>query len=213
VEEFGSGGSCGIHSWVEDASGERRRVSWFAPQNQAGERRLKTPSCGGTGIGLGTDGGDGRRRRLGPRCGRGGDGRRAASRAVRRPRQERRLGSRRGGRNLPARAVLAVFSKPATYPGFADPPKPWTGSSSTWRHRREDFGSKKETPPSIEDMYRAAADPTGLTGLAAAAGYLSPPHLFVGVESLESFSVYSLLLPRALGQGQGLQRKGGLDYS
>ena len=46
-------------------------------------------------------------------------------------------------------------------------------------------------PPLIEDMYRAAADPTGLTGLAAAARYLSPPHLFVGVESLESFSVYS----------------------
>ena len=43
-------------------------------------------------------------------------------------------------------------------------------------------------PPLIEDMYRAVADPTGL---AAAAGYLSPPHLFVGVESLESFSVYS----------------------
>ena len=31
--------------------------------------RLKTPSRGGTGVGLGTDGGDGRRRRLGPRCG------------------------------------------------------------------------------------------------------------------------------------------------
>ena len=86
---------------------------------------------------------------------------------------------------------MTVFSKPATYPGFADPPKPRPESSSTWRHRREDFGSKKETPPLIEDMYRAAADPTGLTGLAAAAGYLSPPHLFVGVESLESFSVYS----------------------
>ena len=52
-----------------------------------------------------------------PRYGRGGDGRRAASRAVRRPRRERRLGPRRGGGNLPAREVLAVFSKPATYPG------------------------------------------------------------------------------------------------
>ena len=66
---------------------------------------------------------NGRRRRLGPRCGRRGDGRRAASRAVRRPRRERRLGPRRGGGNLPACEVLAVFSKPATYPGFADPPK------------------------------------------------------------------------------------------
>jgi len=74
-----------------------------------------------TGVGLGTDGGDGRRRRLGPCCGRGGDGRRAASRAVRRPRRERRLGPRRGGGNLPARGVLAVFLKSATYPGFADP--------------------------------------------------------------------------------------------
>ena len=61
--------------------------------------------------------------RLGPRCGRGGDGRRAASRAVTRPRRERRLGPRRGGGNLPARGVLAVFSKSATYPGFADPSK------------------------------------------------------------------------------------------
>ena len=62
---------------------------------------------------------NGRRQRLGPRCGRG-DGRWAASRAVRRPRRERRLGPWRGGGNLPARGVLAVFSKPTTYPGFAD---------------------------------------------------------------------------------------------
>ena len=103
-----SGGSCGVHSWIEGTSGDEWRVSWFAPQNQGGGRRLKTPSRGGTGIGLGTDGGDGRRRRLGSRCGRGGDGRRAASRAVRRPRRERRLGPRRGGGNLPAREVLAV---------------------------------------------------------------------------------------------------------
>src|SRR6185437_10106088 len=122
--ELGPGGSCGVHSWIEDASDDRRRVSWFAPQNQGGRRRLKTPSRGGTGVGLGTDGGDERRRHLGPRCGRGGDGRRAASRAVRRPRWERRLGPRRGDGNLPAREVLAVFSKPATYPGFADPSKP-----------------------------------------------------------------------------------------
>src|SRR6185437_15231608 len=65
----------------------------------------------------------GRRRCLGPRCGQGGDGRRAASRAVRRQRRERHLGPRRGGGNLLARGVLAVFSKPATYPGFADPSK------------------------------------------------------------------------------------------
>ncbi|PUZ56016.1 hypothetical protein GQ55_5G260900 [Panicum hallii var. hallii] len=108
------------------------------------------PSRGGTGVGLGTDGGDGRRRRLGPHCGRGGDGHRAASRVVRRPRRERRLGPRRGGGNLPARGVLAVFSKPATYPGFADPPKPRNGSSSTWRHRGEGFESKKEPQPSDE---------------------------------------------------------------
>jgi hypothetical protein len=111
---------------------------------------LKTPSRGGTGVGLGTDGGDGRRWRLGPRCGRGGDGRRAASRAVRRLRREWRLGPWRGGGNLPARGVLAVFSKSATYPGFADPPKPRTGSSSTRRHRGEDFDSKKEPQPSDE---------------------------------------------------------------
>ena len=152
VEELRPGGRCGVHSWIEGASGDGRRVSWFAPQNQRGGRRLKTPSRGGTGVGLGTDGGDGRRRRLGPRCGRGGDGRRAASRAVRRPRRERRLGPRRGGGNLPAREVLAVFSKPATYPGFADPPKPRTGSSSRRRHRGEDFVSKKEPRPSDEIM-------------------------------------------------------------
>ena len=101
MEELRSGSSWGVHSWVEDASGEGRRVSWFVPQNQGGGRRLKTPSRGGTGVSLGTSGGDGRRRRLGPRCGRGGDGRRAASRAIRRPRRERRLGPRRGGGNLP----------------------------------------------------------------------------------------------------------------
>jgi len=145
--ELGPGGSCSFHSWIEGASGDGRRVSWFAPQNQTGGRRLKTPSRGGTGVGLGTDGGDGRRRRPGPHCGRGGDGRRAASRAVRRLRRERRLEPRRGGGNLPAREVLAVFSKPATYSGFADPPKPRTGSSSTWRHRSKDFESNKETPP------------------------------------------------------------------
>jgi hypothetical protein len=121
--ELVPGGSCGIHSWIEGASGDRRGVSWFAPQNQGGGRRLKMPNRGGTGIGLGTDGGDGHRRCLRPRCGRGGDGRRAASRAVRRLRQERRLGPRRGGVNLPPHEVLAVFSKPATYSGFTDPPK------------------------------------------------------------------------------------------
>ena len=137
---------------------------WFAPQNQGGGRRLKTPSRGGTGVGLGTGEGDGRRRCLGPRCGRGGEWRRAASRAVKKPRRERRLGSRRGGGNLPAREVLTVFSKPATYPGFADPPKPQTGSSSTWRHRGEDFDSKKEPWPSDEIVYRGCCRPTCLTG-------------------------------------------------
>jgi len=159
VEELRPGGSCGVHSWIEGASGDGRRVSWFAPQNQGGRRRLKTPSRGGTGVGLGTD---------------GGDGRRAASRAIRRPRRERRLGPRRGGGNLPARGVLAVLSKPVTYPGFADPPKPRIGSSSTWRHHGEGFESKKETPPSIESVQRAAADPTGLTGPMDRSGRGSP---------------------------------------
>ena len=111
-----------------DRGRKRRRKAGFLvcatkPRRRTavgGGQRLKTPSRGGTGVGLGTDGGDGRRRRLGPRCGRRGDGRRAASRAVRRPRRERCLGPRRGGGNLPAREVSAVFSKPATYPGFAD---------------------------------------------------------------------------------------------
>ena len=160
--ELVPGGSCGVHSWIEGASGDGRRVSWFAPQNQGGRRRLKTPSRGGTGVGIGTDGGDGRRRRLGPRCGRGGDGRRTASRAVRRPRRERRLGPRRGGRNLPARGVLADFSKPATSPGFADPSKRWIRSASTWRHRGEDFESKKETPSSDEILYPFRFAPTGI---------------------------------------------------
>ena len=125
---------------------------------------MKTPSRGGTGVGLGTDGGDGHRWRLRPRCGRGRDGRRTASRAVRRPRRERRPGPRRGGGNFPAREVLAVFSKPATYPGFADPPKPRTGSSSRRRYRGEDFVSKKEPRPSDEIVYRGCCRPTGLTG-------------------------------------------------
>ena len=147
MEELGPGGGCGIHSWIEGASTGGWWVSWFAPQNQDGGRRLKTPSRGGT------DGGDGRRRRLGPRCGRGGDGRRAASSAVRRTRREWRPGPRRGGWNLPARGVLAVFTKPATSPGFADPSKPRIRSASTWRHRGEGFESKKETPPSDEILY------------------------------------------------------------
>ena len=57
--ELGPGGSCGVHSWIEGASTDGRWVSWFAPQNQAGGRRLKTPSRGGTGVGLGTGGGTG----------------------------------------------------------------------------------------------------------------------------------------------------------
>ena len=32
--ELGASGSCGVHSWIEGASGEGRPVSWFAPQNQ-----------------------------------------------------------------------------------------------------------------------------------------------------------------------------------
>ena len=160
--ELGPGGSCGVHSWIEGASGDGRRVSWFAPQNQGGGRRLKTPSRGGTGVGLGTDGGDGRRRRLGPRCGRGGDGRRAASRAVRRPRRERRLGPRRGGGNLPARGVLAVFSKPANYPGFADPSKPRTGSSSTDGIAEKTSTRIKNLGRWMSPLYLSGFAPTGL---------------------------------------------------
>ena len=172
-------------SWIEGASGDGRRVSWFAPQNQGGGRWLKTPGSGGAGVGLGTD---------------GGDGRRAASSAVRRPRRERCLGPRRGGRNLPVREVLAVFSKPATYPGFADPPKPRTGTSSTWRHRSKDFESKKEAPPSIEAIQRAAADPTGLTGPMDRSGrgsrvFKSPLLQVMGFEFLESFLVFPSTSP------------------
>ena len=57
--ELGPGDSCGVHSGIEGASADRRRVSWFAAQNQVGGRRLKTPSRGGTGVGLGTGGGTG----------------------------------------------------------------------------------------------------------------------------------------------------------
>ena len=57
--ELVPGDSCVVHSWIERASGDGGRVSWFAPQNQGGGRRLKTPSRGGTGVGLGTGGGTG----------------------------------------------------------------------------------------------------------------------------------------------------------
>ena len=57
--ELRPGGSCGVHSWIEGASSDGRRVSWFTPQNQAGGRWSKTPSRGGTGVGLGTGGGKG----------------------------------------------------------------------------------------------------------------------------------------------------------
>ena len=69
----------------------------------------------------------------------------------------RRVEPRCGVGNLPARGVLVVFSKPATYPGFADPPKP----------RNRIF------------IDRVAADPIGLTGPLDQSGhsqaYLSPP--------------------------------------
>ena len=57
--ELGPGGSCGVHSWIEGANTGGWRISWFAPQNQVGRRRLKTPSREGTGVGLGTGGGTG----------------------------------------------------------------------------------------------------------------------------------------------------------
>ena len=68
-QELGPGGSCGVHSWIRGASTGGWQVSLFAPQNQGGGRLLKMSSRGGTGVGLGASGGDGRRRRLGPRCG------------------------------------------------------------------------------------------------------------------------------------------------
>ena len=37
--ELVPGGSCDVHSCIEGASGDGRRVSWFAPQNQGGGRR------------------------------------------------------------------------------------------------------------------------------------------------------------------------------
>ena len=110
-QELGLGGSCGVHSWIEDASGDGRRVSCFATQNQTGGRRLKTPRRGGTGVGLGTDGGDGRRWCLGLRCGRGGDGRRAASRATAWRRESSRAWSFGG------------FLKTGHLPGFRGPSK------------------------------------------------------------------------------------------
>ena len=57
--ELEPGGSYSVHSWIKGASTGGWRVSWFAPQNQVGGRRLKTPSRGGTGDGLGTGGGTG----------------------------------------------------------------------------------------------------------------------------------------------------------
>src|SRR6185503_8376040 len=143
-----------MYTGVECRRGAAVEVLW--PMDRAVDGGEGQP-----GPELGTDGGDGRRRRLWPRCGRGGDGRRAASRAVRRPRRERRLRPRRGGGNLPAREVLAIFSKPATYPGFADPPKPRTCISSTWRHRSKDFESKKEPQPSDGIVYMGCCRPTG----------------------------------------------------
>ena len=34
VEELRPGGSYGVHSWIEGASGGGRRVSWFAPKTK-----------------------------------------------------------------------------------------------------------------------------------------------------------------------------------
>ena len=100
---------------------------------------------------------------------------------------------------FPRMEFLAVFSKPTTYPGFADPPKLRTGTSSTWRHRSKDFESNKETSSLIESVQRVAADPTGLTGPMDRSDrsgrgsrvFKSPLLQVVVFESLESFSVYS----------------------
>ena len=75
----------------------------------------------------------------------------------------------------------------------------------------EDFGSKKETPLTIESVQQAAADRTGLTGPMDRSNrsgrgsrvFKSPLLQVVGFESLESFSVfpspspYSKLGPRS----------------
>jgi len=151
--ELGPGGSCGVHSWIEGASADGMvgflvcaiKPSWRTTVEDAKSWRNGRRSRDWRRNGC--------RRHLGPCCGRGGDGRRAASRAVRRPRRERRPEPRRGGWNLSARGVLAVFSKPATYPSFVDPPKPRTGSSSPRRHRGEDFDSKKQPWPLDESLY------------------------------------------------------------
>ena len=57
--ELRPGGSCGVHSWIKGASTDGWRVFWFTPQNQVGGWQSKTPSCGGTSVGLGTEGGMG----------------------------------------------------------------------------------------------------------------------------------------------------------
>ena len=123
MEELRPDGSYGVHSWIEGASGDGRRVSWFAPQKQGGGQRVKTPSRGGTSVGLGTDGGDGRRRRLGPRCGRGGDGRRAASRAVRRPRVGTAYKATAWRRESSHARCFGGFLKTGHLPGFHGPSK------------------------------------------------------------------------------------------
>jgi len=171
---------------------------------------------------------NGRRWRLGPRCGRGGDVRRAASRAVRRPRRKLRPGPRRGGGNLPACRVLAVFSKPATSPGFVDPSKPWIRSASTWRHRGEGFESKKETPPSDEILYPFRFCPyecfnvrvrvevisgkgpvceTGLTGRPR--GHINTSHLppWTGEPPNHESFLFFLAPLSVLGLGRGLHGK------
>ena len=71
MEELRAGGSWGVHSWIEGASGDGRRVSWFVPQNQVGGQRLKMPSCGGLAAGEEVTSVG---RCLGPSGGRGGNG-------------------------------------------------------------------------------------------------------------------------------------------
>ena len=139
--ELGPGGSCGVHSWIEGASGDGRRVSCFAQQNQGGGRWLKTPSRGGTGVGLGTSGGDGFRWRLGSRCGRGGDGRRAASRAVRRPRWNGARATAWRRESSRARSFDG-FLKTGHLPGFHGPSKTvdqiFIKMAASWRRLRSE---------------------------------------------------------------------------
>ena len=45
--KLGPGGSCGVHSWIEGASSDGRRVSWFASDLLRGFARSFEAFCVG----------------------------------------------------------------------------------------------------------------------------------------------------------------------